>query len=89
MIILRILLRVLGYGIYGYALMISLYFILGWFGGARNSKFYYALERIAYPFNRVFGGKLIIGGVLDIGSTLGLFMIVVIAQFFISLSYGF
>ena len=85
---LRIFLRVTGYALYVYTAIIFLYFILTWFSGARNSKFYYVLYKICEPFERIFGGKLIVGGVLDLGGTIGLIMLSVISQFLVSISYN-
>ena len=86
---LRILLRSFGYALYAYTAIVFLFFILSWFGGVRNTKFYYVLSRICDPFEKIFGGKLIVGGVLDLGGTIGLFMLAVISQAMISISYTF
>lgn len=84
---LRIALRVLGITIYAYTGIVFITFILGLFYKIRITKFYYILNIICYPFNKIFMGRLIVGGILDIGGTIGLFMLSVISQFFISLSY--
>ena len=84
---LRIALRVLGITIYAYTGIVFITFILGLFYKIRITKFYYVLNIICYPFNKIFMGRLIVAGILDIGGTIGLFMLSVISQFFISLSY--
>ena len=85
---LRILFSTLGYALYAYTLIVFVFSLLSWFSGPRNTKFYYVLSRICDPFERIFGGKLIVG-MFDLGGTLGLIMLAVISQFLISLSYRF
>lgn len=83
---LALFIRVIGYALYVYCSLIAIYFLLGWISEIRGTKFYRIFYRIVYPFERIFGGKLIIG-MFDLGSTLGLIMLVVIARAIIMLSY--
>ena len=87
--VLGLLVRIIGYILYVYTFIIALYFILGWINEIRGSVFYRFLYRIVYPFERIFSGKLIVGGFLDLGGTIGLIMLAVIAQVLISISYMF
>jgi len=78
--------RIIGFILYSYVFVIAIFFLLGWIPEIRNSSFYRFLYRIVYPFERIFGGKLIVG-MFDLGSTIGLIMLSIIAQAIISLSY--
>ena len=79
--------RIIGFILYSYVFIIAIYFLLGWITEIRRTRFYSFLYRIVYPFERIFGGKLIIGGTIDIGETIGLILLSVIAQLIISVSY--
>ena len=83
---LALFVRVIGYALYIYCFIIIIYFLLGWIQELRGTSFYRFIYRIVYPFERVFGGKLIVA-MFDVGSMLGLIMLSVIAQVIISLSY--
>ena len=78
--------RIIGFILYSYVFVIAIFFLLEWIPEIRNSSFYRFLYRIVYPFERIFGGKLIVG-MFDLGSTIGLIMLSIIAQAIISLSY--
>ena len=84
---LSVVLYVLGIILYVYTGIVFITFILGLFYSVRITKFYYILSIICYPVNKIFSGRLIVGGVFDLGGTIGLIMLSVISQFLISLSY--
>ncbi len=83
---LALFIRIIGFALYIYCFIIVIYFLLGWISEIRGTGFYRFFYRIVYPFERVFGGKLIVG-MFDLGSMLGLIMLSLIAQVIISLSY--
>ena len=84
---LRIFLRVLGISLYAYTGLVAIFFILTWIRSLYGTKFFNFMNKIASPFEAVFGGKLVAGG-FDIGGTIGLFMLVFISQFLVRLSYN-
>jgi len=86
--ILKIILLSLYYFLQLYIGIIILYFILSWFSGIRYTKFYSIIDKIAYPFMKIFSGRIVIGN-FDLSGTLGLIILEYLLSWFYKLIYLF
>jgi len=68
--ILKIFLIAVYYILQAYLLVIALYCILTWFPKLRFTRFFGIIEKIVYPFMKIFSGRLVIGG-FDLSVMLG------------------
>ena len=73
--IIKIIITILVAILVFYEAIVLLSFFLPYiFPEIRYSKFYYILQKISFPFRRIFCGKLIVG-MFDFGGTLGLILL--------------
>ena len=57
-----------------YYLLLVIYIVCTWISGLYYTKLFSILRTIASPFNRLFSGKLVVGGSFDLGYLLGLIL---------------
>ena len=66
--------------LYAYYFLILIDIVLSW-TPLRRTSLYAFLEKITTPYTRIFSGKLIVGGVFDLGHFLGIVLYQVILAF--------